>query len=158
MADLKEVIGALNDSTKRRLKRNRDVTTERQLVSHYKNNGGLRELVGDLNPAELCKSLTVQDKRELQAVVYGALAFPSQVGVFFSRDDLNKSKLTKLGSIMHRLCGWSTESFQQVTYDALIKMLNRFGVDVEETDLQRLRMDGNSAADRKVRLKRMFTD
>ena len=35
-------------------------------------------------------------------------------------------------------------------------MLNRFGIDVEERRLEKLEKDGPKAADRKVRLLRMF--
>ena len=156
MVDLEVVIGTLNKGTKKRLMQNRKVKSERRLVRDYESNGGLRDLVGELKHAELRKSLAVLDKSELQAVVYGALAFDSKVSIFFPRDD-NKGKLRKLGRIMQLLCGWSTDRFQQVTFDALIEMLNRAGVDVEERDLKQLKkMDGTNAADRKVRLKRIF--
>ena len=155
MADLEEVIRALNESTKERLKDEHNVRSIRRLVKCYERDGGWKVLVGDLRPGELRKSLTVLDTRELQAVVYGALAFDSKANEFFS-DDENVAKLSKLKGIMKRLCGWSIKSFTQATYDELIEMLNRFGIDVEESNLHHLEQDGNYAEDRKVRLKRMF--
>ena len=155
MAALKEVIGALDKRTQDRLMKKYRVTTVRQLVNRYKKEGGLRALVGDLNPPELRKSLTVLDKSELQAVVYGALAFDSKVSEFFPDGD-NVLSLRQLGGIMERLCGWSKDSFTEATYEKLIEMLNRFGIDVEEYDLHKLKKGGKKAASRQVKLKRMF--
>lgn len=131
------------------------VDTERKLVNHYRKNGGLSDLVGELSLRELRQSLSVLDERELRAVVYGALAFDSKVDILIPDGEV-VGNARKLRGIMKELCGWSVNSFQQSTYDAVIEMLNRVGVDVEERDLDRLGQAGNKAADRKVRLRRMF--
>lgn len=170
MATVKNVIGALNGGRDRSTPPSRSVSklmnrhkvgTQRQLVNHYNKNGGLKALVGELNEQELRKSLTVLSKSELQMVVYGALAFDSKLEALIP-DDGQQGNSRKLRGIMEDLCGWHVDTFQQVTYDSLIQMLNRFGVDVEERELEHLEKDGrkgkNKAADRKVRLLRMFVD
>lgn len=154
---IRDVVHALSRSARDRLMKRHEVETERKLVNFYGKNGGLRALVRELDQAELRRSLAVLDKSELQAVVYGALAFDSKVDTLIpgNRDRGNARKLRR---IMKELCGWSVESFQQSTYDALIEMLNRVGVDVEKRDLEHLVQAGTRAADRKVRLRRMFAD
>ena len=134
-----------------------NVDTQRKLVNHYERNGGLKPLVRELNEQELCRSLTVLDKSELQATVYGALAFDSKLEALIPEDG-NQGSSRKLRGIMDELCGWHVDSFQQSKYDALMLMLNRFGIDVEERRLDELEKDGGKAADRKVRLLRMFAD
>lgn len=160
--EIGDVIGALNERTQKRLMKTHKVNTQRKLANHYKRNGGLKILVGELKEAELCRSLTVLDKSELQAVVYGALAFDSKLEALIPKND-GQGPSRKLRGIMQELCGWHDDSFQQATYDALTQMLNRFGIDVEERRLEKLVMGGKPdgkrrAADRKVRLLRMFGD
>ena len=157
MATLKDVIEALNQRTRRRLMKKHNVDTQRKLVNHYERNGGLKLLVRELNEQELCRSLTVLDKSELQATVYGALAFDSKLEALIPEDG-NQGSSRKLRGIMDELCGWHVDSFQQSKYDALMLMLNRFGIDVEERRLDELEKDGKKAADRKVRLLRVFAD
>ena len=87
MATLKDVIEALNEHTKRRLMKRHSVDTQRKLVNHYDRSGGLKFLVRELNKQELCRSLTVLDKSELQAIVYGALAFDSKLEALIPEDE-----------------------------------------------------------------------
>ncbi len=157
MATLTDVIGALNRRSVSKLMRRHNVDTQRKLVNHYNRNGGLKALVGELDEQELRKSLTVLDKSELQTIVYGALAFDSKLDALIPKDGQQGNK-RKLRGIMDDLCGWRVDTFQQATYDSLIQMLNRFGIDVEEAQLEHLEQDGKKAADKKVRLLRMFTD
>lgn len=150
------MIETLDTDAKSRLKREHQVRSVEKLVGYYRRRGGgLRALIGDLNSAELRNALTLLDKCELQAVVYGALAFDSKVSELIP-DDVNVTKLRRLRGIMKGLCGWSIDSFTPATYEKLIEMLNRFGIDVEEDDLRQLKQDGKKAADRKVKLERMF--
>ena len=156
VVDLKKVIETLDTDAKKRLKEKHQQSSVEKLVDYYRRRGGgLRALIRDLDSDELRNALTLLDKSELQAVVYGALAFDSKVSEF-NLDDKDVAPLSKLRGIMERLCGWSKDSFTEATYEKLIEMLNRFGIDVEEDDFHRLEKDGRKAADKKVRLERMF--
>lgn len=148
---LLDVINVLNKGTTDRLMKEHGVDTLQKLANRYRKGDGMKDLVEGLEEAELRKALTVLNRRELQEVVYGALAFDSKA------DALISARKKKLGGIMTDLCGWSVNTFQQSTYDRLIEMLNRFGVDVEERNLDQLKKKKDeTAADRKVRLQRVF--
>ena len=157
---LLEVIKVLNKGTTVRLMRKHGVDTLPKLANRYDKGEGLRALVGSLYKKELCKALTVLDRTELQEVVYGALAFDSKADHLIRNDDEGQKEqgnLRELKGIMDDLCGWSVDRFKQPTYNDLIEMLNRFGVDVEERELDRLeKKRGKRASGRKVRLQRMF--
>lgn len=161
MATLNKAIEALGERGKGRLLRKHKVKTVPQLVNHYRQNdrenGGWSDFVRELKGQELRKSLTVLDDGELKAVVFGALAFADKAKILIPGGG-EVGNLRMLRGIMKDLCGWSVETFQQATYDAVIEMLNRVGVDVEERQLEQLEQAGGRAADRKVRLRRMFAD
>ena len=160
MARLEDAIATLGKRRREGLLQKYNVGTVRQLANHYKRHGGhggWRDFIRELTGPELRKSLTVLKKRELQAVVFGALAFEDKVKTLIPPNHVVGNR-RNLRGIMRDLCGWADETFQQATYDALIEMLNRVGVDVEERKLKQLKQAGKKAADRTVRLRRMFAD
>lgn len=156
---LRKVLGALTKRTRDRLMSAHSVDSTQRLVNHYdRQDNGLRDLVGELNKQELCKSLTVLDQSDLQAVVYGALAFDSKLKSLI-RTGRKQGNSRDLKGIMKVLCGWNIDRFKEPTYVALIEMLNRVGVDVEEHRFDHLeKKRGGHAGDRRVRLRRMFPD